>query len=172
MSRRGDVLREVLLETGITQSELSRLSGVRQPSISQFLSGRVEMSDQMLDRLLSCVGFRLEVVRRPVKVELRPSEEQSWRLHCRLSRNLNSSTFEEWLPTIEKNLKRLRAGTSGQPHMRNLDQWQHLVEGGDLPGLHCVLTGRDRDSVEMREVSPMGGLLSQRERAEVRGLVG
>jgi len=61
VSDRSEVLREVMLETGITQSELSRISGVRQPSISQFLSGRVEMSDDMLDRLLSCMGFRLEV---------------------------------------------------------------------------------------------------------------
>jgi hypothetical protein len=29
------------------------------------------MSDVMLDRLLSCMGFRLEVVRRPVRRELR-----------------------------------------------------------------------------------------------------
>jgi len=161
-----------MLETGVTQSELSRVSRVRQPSISQFLSGRVELSDEMLDRLLSCVGYRLKVIRRPVKNELRRSEERSWRLHRRLSRNLYSSTFEEWRPRIEKNLGRLHAGTTGQPHLRNLDRWQLLVEDGDLPSLHRVLTGRDRDSVEMREVSPMGGLLSQRERSEVLGLAG
>ena len=66
MTSRGDVLREVMLETGTTQSDLSRLSGVRQPSISGFLSGRVDLSDDQLDRLLSCMGFRLEVVRRPI----------------------------------------------------------------------------------------------------------
>ncbi|MDT5149015.1 MAG: hypothetical protein QOI01_748 [Mycobacterium sp.] len=48
------------------QSELSRLSGVRQPSISQFLSAKVDLSDERLDRLLSCMGYRLEVTRRPV----------------------------------------------------------------------------------------------------------
>jgi transcriptional regulator with XRE-family HTH domain len=172
MSHRGELLREVMLETGTTQSELSRISGVHQPSISQFLSGRVELSDDMLDRLLSCLGYRLEVVRRPVRSELPRSEERSWRLHRQLSRNLNPSTFEGWRPTILRNLERLRVRTTGQPHLRNLDRWQHLVERGDLPGLHRVLTGLDRDSVEMREVSPMGGLLSQRERSEVLGLAG
>jgi len=167
MIRRGELLREVMLETGTTQSELSRVSGVRQPSISQFLSGRVTMSDDMLDRLLSCMGYRLEVIRRPVRSELRRSEERSWRLHRRLSRSLNSSTLEEWRPTILRNLQRLRDGVKGQPHLRNLDRWQQLVENRDLPDLHRVLTGRDRDSVEMREVSPMGELLSQRERSEV-----
>jgi hypothetical protein len=42
-----------------------------------------------------------------------------------------------------------------------------LIDRGDVPGLHRVLTGLDRDSIEMREVSPMGGLLSQDERMDV-----
>jgi hypothetical protein len=53
----------------------------------------------------------------------------------------------------------------GQPHERNLDRWESLVSRGDVPGLHRILTGLDRDSIEMREVSPLGGLLSQDERS-------
>ena len=34
-------------------------------------------------------------------------------------------------------------------------------------GLHRVLTGLDRDSIEMREVTPMAGLLSPDERADI-----
>lgn len=74
MSSRNEILREVMLETGTTQSELSRVSGVRQSSISQFLSGKVNLSDEQLDRLLSGMGYRLEVVRRPVMPELTRSE--------------------------------------------------------------------------------------------------
>jgi hypothetical protein len=59
---------------------------------------------------------------------------------------------------------------TGQPHARNLDQWAQLVESGDVPGLHRALTGLDRDSIEMREVSPMGGLLPQDERLAVLSL--
>ena len=99
-------------ETRTTQSGLSRLSGVRQPSISQFLSGKVDLSDDQLDQ-------------------------------------------------------RLRHTVTGQPHTRNLQRWDALVEHGDVLGLHRVLTGLDRDSIEMREVSPMGGLLPQSERAVV-----
>lgn len=161
------VLRGVMLETGTTQSELSRLSGVRQPSISQFLSGRVELSDDQLDRLLSCMGYRLEVVRRPVVPELNRSERRSWQLHRRLSTHLDRTSLEEWRPIIERNLKRLTEQVTGQPHERNLDRWRELVDRGDLPRLHRVLTGLDRDSIEMREVSPMSGLLSQQERTEV-----
>jgi transcriptional regulator with XRE-family HTH domain len=167
MGERGDLLREVMLHTGTTQSELSRVSGVHQPSISQFLSGRVELSDDQLDRLLSCMGYRLEVVRRPVEPDLTRSERRSWQLHRRLSSRLTRSSLQEWRPTIESNLTRLRERVTGQPHQRNLDRWMSLVEGGDVLGLHRALTGLDRDSIEMREVSPMGGLLSQDERGGV-----
>jgi transcriptional regulator with XRE-family HTH domain len=171
MASRGEVLREVMLETGITQSELSRISGVRQPSISQYLSGRGHLSDDMLDRLLSCMGYRLEVVRRPVRQELGRSPERSWKLHRRLSIRLTPETLSEWRPIMLRNLRRLREGTRGQPHLRNLDRWQRLIQDGDLSGLRRVMTGLDTDSVEMREVSPMRGLLPQEERSEVLGLV-
>jgi transcriptional regulator with XRE-family HTH domain len=164
---RGEVLRDVMLETGITQSELSRISGVRQPSISQFLSGRGHLSDDMLDRLLSCMGYRLEVVRRPVKQELGRSPERSWRLHRQLSMHLTPRNLVDWRPIMLRNLRRLRDSTRGQPHLRNLDRWQRLIEDSDLSGLRRVMTGLDTDSVEMREVSPMGGLLPQEERTEV-----
>jgi len=164
---RGDLLREVMRETRTTQSALSRLSGVRQPSISQFLSGKAYLSDDQLDRLLSCMGYRLEVTRRPVTPELTRSERRSWRLHCRLSIRLTPDSLTEWRPAIEHNLQRLGGSVTGQPHTRNLDRWESLVGHSDLPGLHRVLTGLDRDAIEMREVSPMGGLLPQDERQAV-----
>jgi transcriptional regulator with XRE-family HTH domain len=170
MTTRGEILHEVMLETGITQSELSRVSGVRQPSISQYLSGRGHLSDDMLDRLLSCMGYRLEVVRRPVRKELGRSPKRSWQLHCRLSSHLTPETLSEWRPTMLRNLERLREGTRGQPHLRNLDRWQRLIEDGDLSSLHRVMTGLDTDSVEMREVSPLRGLLTQAERSDALGL--
>lgn len=167
MPTRRDLLRDVMLKTGATQSELSRLSGVHQPSISQFLSGRVEMSDDMLDRLLSCMGYRVEVVRRPVRSTLRRSEERSWRLHRRLSSMLTPQEFERWRPVMLRNLKRLGGTVQGEPHERNLRRWRRLIDDGDLTGIRRVLTGLERDSIEMREVSPMSGLLSQDERSKV-----
>jgi transcriptional regulator with XRE-family HTH domain len=166
VSDRGELLHEVMLETNTTQSELSRISGVRQPSISQFLSGRGHLSDDMLDRLLSCMGYRLEVVRRPVKQQLRRSPERSWRLHRQLAMRLTPDSLSEWRPIVLRNLRRLQESTRGQPHVQNLVRWQRLVEDDDLLGLRRVMIGLDTDSVQMREVSPMGGLLPQEERAE------
>jgi plasmid maintenance system antidote protein VapI len=167
MVDRGGLLRQVMSETGTTQSELARISGVHQPSISQFLSAKVDLSDDQLDRLLSCMGYRLEVERRAVAPDLTRAERRSWKLHRRLSTYLTRSTLTQWRPTILASLERLREGVRGQPHIRNLDRWQALVEDGDVAGLHRVLTGLDRDSIEMREVTPMSGLLSGEERTKV-----
>jgi transcriptional regulator with XRE-family HTH domain len=166
------VLREVMLSTGTSQSELSRLSGVWQSSISQFLSGRTHPSDEQLDRLLSCMGYRLEVVRRPALPDLTRSEWRSWRLHRRLSTRLTRSSLEQWRPTIQRNLERLRSTVRGQPHLRNLDRWESLLDRGDVPGFHRIFTGLDRDSIEMREVSPAGGLLPNEERLQVLQMAG
>lgn len=167
MTSRGETLRAVMAQTDTTQSQLSRVSGVKQPSISQYLSGRTELSDDMLERLLVCMGYRLEVVRRPIKPELDRSRLRSWMLHRRLSSHLTGESLQDWVPTLLHNVDRLRAGIQGQPHDRNLDRWSSLIASRDVAGIQRVMTGLDNDSVQMREVSPMGGLLSQDERALV-----
>jgi hypothetical protein len=74
-----------------------------------------------------------------------------------------------WLSTtsLRGNLERLRGRITGQPHSRNLDRWGLLVDHGDVLGLHLVLAGLDRGSIEMREVSPTSGLLPESERQAV-----
>ena len=94
------------------------------------------------------------------------SERRSWKLHCQLAHHLTDSTLAQWQPTIERNLRQLRAGVTGQPHTRDLDRWESLVTRGDVPGLYRVLTQLDRESIEMREVSPLGGLLAEDERMQ------
>lgn len=155
-----------MTETGTSQSELARLSGVHQPSISQFLTGKIDFSDDQLDRLLSCVGYRLEVTHQAVDANLTRSERRSWSLHRQLATHLTATSLTDWRPTILANIKRLRTGVRGQPHLTNLDRWQHIVETGDVSALRRALTGVDRQSIEMREVTPMSGLLPDEERKQ------
>lgn len=172
MGQRGDILRDVMLETGTSQMELARVSGVHQPSISQFISGKAELSDDQLDRLLSCMGRRLTVVRRAVTPDLTRSERRSWLLHRRLARTLTRSTLTEWQATILANLDRERASVRGATHLRNVERWHDLIRSNDLGRLHRVMTGLARDSIEMREVSPMGGLLSDDDRRQALNEMG
>ncbi|MCH9731476.1 MAG: helix-turn-helix domain-containing protein [Actinomycetia bacterium] len=148
-----------------SQTELARLSGIRQPSISQFLSGKTPLSDDQLDRLLSCMGYCLQVVRQPIAPDLTRSEKRSWHLHRQIARQLTPENLQSWQPTITTNLEHLQSGVAGEPHTTNVARWHTLLTQADLPGLHRVLTGLARDAIEMREVSPMSGILSTDERA-------
>ena len=102
-----------------TQTELSRVSGVEQPSISQYLSGKI---DERLNRLLTYMGYRVEVVRRPIKIEVGRSLMRSWRVHRQLSMHLSPKSLGEWRPLVMRNLDLLRQSTQGQPYLRNLDR--------------------------------------------------
>lgn len=166
MGARVETLRQAMVETGMSQSRLARLSGVRQPSISQFLANKVDFSDEQLERLLFCMGYRLEVTRRALLVELTRSELRSWKLHRQLATHLTPSTLAEWRSTILANVARLCGSVRGQPHIRNLRRWEDLAVTADVAGIRRALTGLDRDSIEMREVSAMGGLLPDSERQE------
>lgn len=92
------------------------------------------------------------------------SSRRSWALHRELARLLTPEALEGWLPTITQNLDRLGTGVRGEPHLSNLERWRRLVGDRDIPGIRRVLTGLDTSAIEMREVSPLGGLLSEAER--------
>lgn len=96
--------------------------------------------------------------------DLTPSERRSWIVHRQLATHLTQESLTDWRPTIVANLQRLRAGVRGQPHLTNIDRWQQILDTNDLPTLRRALTGLDRDAIEMREVTPMGGLLPDNER--------
>jgi hypothetical protein len=51
--------------------------------------------------------------------------------------------------------------------MRNIDRWSELVSSGDHREIRRLMTRLDTDSIQMREVSPFGGLLSEDQRQGV-----
>ncbi len=85
-------------------------------------------------------------------------------MHQALVSQLSSDSLRQWGPALARNLKRLRQSTRGKPHLRNLDRWSELVSSGDLRRIRRVMTGLDTDSIQIREVSPFGGLLPEDER--------
>lgn len=161
-----------MTDTNTTQSALARISGIRQPSISQFLSGRTELSDEQLDRLLTCMGYRLEVSRHATRPDLTKSERRSWQLHRHIAAHLTPENLARWRPLMTDNLARLQQNTHGEPHTGNIANWQAIIAAGDLPTLRRILTGLDRFAIEMREVSPMTGILTEDQRAAALAGVG
>ncbi|WP_155944017.1 hypothetical protein [Mycobacterium sp. 360MFTsu5.1] len=96
------------------------------------------------------------------------SEHRSWIVHCQLATHLTATSLTDWRTTILDNIARLRLSVHGRPHLENLDHWQHIVESNDLAGLRRALIGVDRHDIEMREVTPLGGLLPDDERRRAR----
>lgn len=155
-----------MADTRMTQSELARLSGVRQPSISQILAGKIDCSDDQLARLLARMGYLLGVTRHAAAADLTRSEQRSRTVHRQLATHITSIWITDWAPTVLANIQRLRTGAYGRLHLHNLDCWQRIIETNDLPALRRALTGVDRHNIEMREVTPLPGYSPTRERRD------
>jgi transcriptional regulator with XRE-family HTH domain len=151
---RRDLLRRALTETETSQSQLARISGVFQTNISQFLTGRIEISDVMLARLLGCLGYELEVVYTARRASLSRAQWRSWDAHRRVSETLEDSLSDR-APEITSRLRALRREHRGTPARALVDRWAAMIRTEDLPALRRVLVGLDTDSLAMREVSPM-----------------
>lgn len=150
---------------GISQSELSRISGVPQSKISRYVRGVLEPSTETLARLLDGMGVRARVSVESVGMER--SKRRSWLLHRRIARKLSDTMGTVDWSRMQRNLDRVREGTQGQPHERNMDRWQQIITSHDLRTLRRVLVDPSTDGIEMREVSPMTGFLTEGERLEV-----
>lgn len=166
MDRR-TTLQQLMRDTGINQSTLSTMSGVRQPNLSGYLSGSKPLGESVFTHLLSCMGFDSMVRIEVFQPELTRSERRSWLLHRHISGVIDDERWGELRPMLIDNLRGVRSRTQGEPHESNMSEWERILLNGDWLRLRRVLTGMDRHSIEMREVSPMSGVLSDRERRDV-----
>jgi transcriptional regulator with XRE-family HTH domain len=149
---------------GTSQSELSRLTGVPQSKISRYVTGRLEPSVPMFNLLLSSLGVQVSFDVSLVRMER--TKLRSWMLHRAVSRKLVDVGDKDW-ERLSRNLEHVRLATRGQPHERNIDRWQVIIDGRDVRGLRRVLVDTSTDGIEMREVSPVTGFLSDEERMRV-----
>ncbi|WP_424347649.1 hypothetical protein [Kocuria sp. CH-021] len=99
--------------------------------------------------------------------EMNRSSLRTLLLHRSLVPKLNEETLSSWTPQILQNLERLSSSVQGHPHVENLGRWRRIVETRDVETLRTVLDSPDPGSIEMREVSPMGGLIGQDERLSI-----
>ena len=150
----------------MTQAELSRLTGLPQSKISRYVTGRLEPSEPTLDLLLSSLGVQVDFEVVPIRLER--TKLRSWLLHRRISQKLASIGVDEsgW-DRMRRNLGRVRSNSQGTVHERNLDRWQGIIESRSLRELQRVLVDTSDRGVEMREVSPMSGFLTEDERLDV-----
>ena len=163
---RSEVLRRGMDSTGTSQMELSRLTGLPPSKISRYVSGKLEPSEPTPKLLLSGLGLRVGFNVSPVPMER--TKRRSWLLHREISHKLGVSGIDEsgW-DRMQRNLDRVRSNTQGAVHERNLDRWQRIIDSRSLRNLQRVLVDTSTDGIEMREVSPMSGFLTEDERLGV-----
>lgn len=150
----------------MSQVELSRLTGMPPSKISRYLSGKLEPSEPTLDLMLSSLGLQVEFDLDPVPMER--TKRRSWLLHRQISRKLGTTGIDDsgW-ERMQRNLDRMRANVQGPIHERNVDRWQRIIDSRILRDLQRVLIDTSTDGIEMREVSPMTGFLTEDERLGV-----
>jgi len=161
---RSELLRRSLDMTGMNQSELSRLTGVPQSKISRYVTNRLEPSERIFDLLISSLGIQVSIEVSPVSMER--TKLRSWMLHREISRKLTEIGPSDW-EQMSHTLERVRSGVQGQPHTRNADRWQQIIDNHDIHELRRILVDTSTDGIEMREVSPMAGFLTNDERLKI-----
>ena len=163
---RSDILRRGVDLVGVSQAELSRLTGLPPSKISRYLSGRLEPSGPTFDLLMSSLGVRVDFGVSPVPMER--TKRRSWLLHRRISHKLGAEGIDDsgW-ERMQRNLHRVRSNSQGPIHERHIDQWQRLIDNRRLRELQRVLVDTSDEGIGMREVSPMTGFLTEEERLDV-----
>lgn len=126
----------------------------------------IERLTRVLAVSISVVQERADRHRRQQKTGgvVNLSERRTLVLHRVLAERLDAATLASWTPRILANLDRLETGVQGRPHVQNLARWRRLVEAGHVEGIRAVLVSVEVNGIEMREVSPMAGILTEAER--------
>ena len=159
-------LKQVMSQEGITQTRLSRMTGISQGRISNYVNGTIVPGPENLNLLFGTLGMQVQFEPVINPVHMGRSEMRSWLMHRQLSTHLRDQ-FESWKPKLFSNIERLRNTNKGEPHLGNIERWRRLVEDDDIPTLRMVMLDPGREGQEMREVGPFTGLLPQDERDHV-----
>lgn len=64
----GELIRQMRLERGITQTELAKVAGTSQPAIARLEAGRLSPSLDTVERILHGLGLRLQLTTAEIDV--------------------------------------------------------------------------------------------------------
>ena len=172
----GRLLRAERLRRGLDQRHVAELAGVGLSALRRLEAGegstlRTTLAVlAALDLSLSVDGHDERVTRRrapglpaaPTGLT-RPEERASWFLHRGVARRLLTSDRERILAMARTNLGLLRGNVRGPQAHAWLDRWQAAL-GGPTADLIALMLSPDTEGVDLRQVSPFAGALTQDER--------
>ena len=147
---------------GLTQSALAECAGTSQPTVSAYEAGRKSPTLGTVERLARSVGLEAVVEFHPPATR---EDRRSLALHRAIAERL-AADAEAVLDRARENLHRMRAATPGSSQV--LEEWG-VILNRPVSALQDLLTDSDPWARELRHVTPFGGVLDARERAEVYG---
>lgn len=154
---------------GLSQRALADRAGTSQPTVAAYESGRVSPGLPTLLRLLAACGYQLDVVPGARASRWTRVEEKSLAIHRRIAARLLLDPH----PTIRKariNLERLREADRGHS-ARWLDQWDGLLDR-PLDEIVVAMLARTQHGIDLRQMTPFAGVLSDAERKQAIRTVG
>ncbi len=158
-----EVVKEFRGRHGLSQTTLSKLTGIPQPVLSMYEHGHRSPSIETLERILSVGSETVEVVPKPSRQDDR-SVSKTIEIHC--------IVLEKFLDDPDRVLDfgRGRLHVLEQSLSKRsspyIETWQRLLDGPRSDIVRLLLS-TDEDDVELLKMSPFSTLLNDNERDEV-----
>ena len=154
-----DEIRTLRHRSGVTQAGLAKAAGTSQSAVAAYEVGRKSPTMRTVRRLAKAVGMEATVEFHP---PLTREDRRSLWLHRAIARRL----LEDPGPILDRaraNVARMMEQHSAGNQL--LREWRVILDRS-VEDLVALLSDPDPYARELRHVSPFGGVLSARERAE------
>ena len=161
-----EVVKEFRDRHGLSQTTLSKLTGIPQPVLSMYENGRRSPSIETLERILSVGSEKVEVVPRSSRQDDR-SVSKTIEIH--------RIVLEKFLDDPDRVLEfgrtrlQLLERSLSKRSSSYIEMWHRLLDGPRSDIVRLLLS-TDEDDVELLKMSPFTTLLNDNERDEVTRL--
>ncbi len=162
------LIREQRERAGVSVRELARRLDVSPATVQNYeraeAGGRIQLDT--LRRALAALDAEVSVRVTPlVTLQLERREERvALELHKKVAEHLLRDA-DATLANVSRVATTVRSRVD--PYTAGLlDEWMRLADACDLPGLLHAMTSTDQHSIDMRQVGPFNGVLSDDERLD------
>jgi transcriptional regulator with XRE-family HTH domain len=162
MTSTAELVRTMRLNSGHTLRELARRAKTSAPALVDYEAGRHEPKLSTLQRIADAAGCDLIVEVRP---QLTHPERRTLELHKLVAEKLRADPQN----VVQRAKARIDVMRSRDPEGRSasyINTWDRLLSG-PIDELEAAMTSTDQASRDLRQSSPFGGTLSDKERLDV-----
>jgi transcriptional regulator with XRE-family HTH domain len=155
-----NVVKDLRERCALTQTELAELAQTSQPTIAAYEAGTKSPNLSTLEKLARAVGLEASV---DFMVPMTREDRRSLALHREIAKRLEQYP-EATLERARSALARMMAVNPGATEL--LSRWRRLLDG-PVEEIVEILRDPRPTARELRHVTPFGGILTARERANI-----